>query len=122
MNAENNTKNVAFDECSSAAYSVIKRFGQDFNSTGGALTLEPSEVTDTDAERGTYTRTHDSGWTITGDLHENYYVWVNDFKATHPELGCVEGNFEDEVKATSEEAFAHFYKHHTPLAWDYGDI
>ena len=102
---------------------VIKRFGQDFKSEGGALTLDNSAVTDNDmASSGTHSRTHDSGWTITGELHEDYYVWVNDFTATHPELGRVEGNFEGEVMATSEEAFAHFWKNHEPTAWDYMDI
>lgn len=101
---------------------VIKRFGKDFDSPGGALTLDPTQVTDTDAESGTHTKTHHSGWTITGEIHEDYYVWVNEFTATHPELGTVEGNFEEEVRATSNEAFAHFWKHHQPEAWDYGEI
>ena len=122
MKPENNTENTAGSDCSSATCSVIKKFGQDFASDGGALTLDPSQVTDTNTESGTHTRTHDSGWTITGELHEDYYVWVNDFTATHPELGRVEGDFEDEVKATSEEAFDHFWKHHQPSAWDYQDV
>ena len=102
---------------------IKKRFGVDFHSEGGALTLSTSEVTsDDDAYNGTHTKTHDSGWTITGDIHEDYYRWVNDFKAVHPTLGKVVGNFESEVKATSEEAFKHFWKNHTPNAWDYEDI
>lgn len=84
--------------------------------------MSASEVTDSGAEDGTHTKTHADGWTITGEIHEDYYVWVNDFRATHPELGTVEGNFEHEVKASSEEAFAHFWKHHEPVAWDYHDI
>lgn len=101
---------------------IVKEFGKDFHSNGGALTLRQSEVTDTEAESGTHTRTHESGWTITGKIYEDYYVWVNDFIATHPELGRVEGNFEHEVRATSEKAFRHFWKHHEPEAWDYMDI
>jgi hypothetical protein len=110
------------DRIVSSTCSVIKRFGIDFTSDGGALTLYPEEVTDTGAESGTHTRTHSDGWTITGDIIEDYHVWVKSFKATHPELGTVEGDFEDEVKATSEDAFAHFYENHKPNEWDYEDI
>lgn len=101
---------------------VIKKFGVNFHSEGGALTLDVDQVTDTNAESGTHTKTHPSGWTITGEIHEDYYTWVNEFKATHPKYGTVEGDFESEVKADSEEAFAHFYANHPPGAWDYGDI
>lgn len=78
-------------------------------------------MTDGGHESGTHSRTHDDGWTITGEIHEDYYVWVNDFEATHPTLGRVWGNFEGEVKATSKAAFDHFWKHHEPEAWDYYD-
>lgn len=99
---------------------VIKKFGVDFQSEGGALTLSPECI-----------GMNPSGWTITGEIHEDYYEWViheeyyewvNDFKAAHPTLGTVEGNFEDTVYASSEEAFQDFYKNHTPSAWDYWDI
>jgi len=59
---------------------------------------------------------------IFGEMHEDYYEWVNQFGALHEEYGAVCGNFEHEVYATSEEAFAHFWKHHKPTAWDYQDI
>ena len=101
---------------------VTKKFGEHFHSGGGALTLDPMHVANADTESGTHPKTHESGWTITGQVHEDYYTWVNDFKATHPELGRVEGDFEGEVKASSEEAFRHFWTHHEPTAWDYGDI
>ena len=102
---------------------VIKKFGVDFHSHGGALTLPQSYVVDNeDVESGTHTRTHDSGWTITGMLHEDYFVWVNEFEAKHPVYGEVKGDFEREVVATSQEAFEHFYRHHPPEAWDYQDI
>jgi hypothetical protein len=101
---------------------VIKRFGVDFHSGGGALTLNSEEVSEADVECGTHSRTHASGWTITGDVRNDYYVWVNDFKAEHPTLGRVEGDFEVEVRATSEEAFKHFWENHEPAAWDYHDI
>lgn len=101
---------------------VTKRFGQDFNSSGGALTLSSHEVTDTGAESGTHERTHPDGWTIKGEVKEDYYVWVNSFEAHHPQLGRVWGDFESEVHADSEKAFADFYAKHPPEAWDYYDI
>ena len=104
-----------------ASCSILKRFGTDFDSPGGALTLSSEEVSET-SESGTHTRTHDSGWTITGQIFEDYYVWVNDFKAHHPEYGILHGNFEDDIYCESEEAFAHFWVNHEPLAWDYHDI
>jgi hypothetical protein len=100
----------------------IYKFGEDFNSDGGALTLKPSEVSKNNVESGIHTRTHEDGWTITGEVHEDFYTWVNDFKASHPTLGTVEGNFEDEVVASSQKAFKDFYQKHTPNDWDYGDI
>lgn len=63
-----------------------------------------------------------SGWTITGEICEDYYTWVNDFEATHPTLGWVRGNYEDVVEAKSKKAYAHFIEHHPPDEWDYWDI
>lgn len=90
---------------------VTRTFGKHFTSSGGALTLSPSFI-----------GTNDSGWTIKGEIHEDYYEWVNEFSASHPQYGRVWGNFETVVRATSKRAFDHFYVHHTPEAWDYGDI
>ena len=89
-----------------------------------ARTLNVCEVSDMDPEPmgGEHTRTHESGWTITGEVHEDWFTWVNDFKATHPTLGEVKGNFEYNVYATSEEAYNHFYENHEPMDWDYWDI
>jgi len=102
---------------------TTKKFGADFTSAGGALTLPSSSVVDGTAVYGViYQRTHESGWTIKGEVHSDYYEWVNDFEATHPKFGKVAGNFEGEVIADSEEGFAHFWKHHQPQAWNYGDI
>lgn len=103
---------------------ITKKFGVDFNSPGGALTLRPSDITDlTTYEPYTlYSKTHDDGWTISGEVSEDYYAWVNDFAASHPIWGYVKGNFESEVEAASEEAFADFYEKHPPEAWDYWDI
>lgn len=103
---------------------VIKKFGTDFNSDGGALILTPSEV----SENG-YTKygdiqqkTHPDGWTVKGVVHKNNYAWVNDFEATHPVYGKVWGNFESQVFADTEEGYNHFYINHKPEAWDYHEI
>lgn len=103
---------------------IVKRFGVDFHSEAGALTLNVSEVSDADPEPegGVHTRTHADGWTITGRVHEDYFTWVNEFEATHRTLGRVAGDFEGEVRASSEEAFADFYEKHGPHAWDYAEI
>lgn len=104
---------------------VTKKFGIDFDSEGSALTLNPCEVCDTFPivdYKEVLERTHDDGWTISGIVHEDYWEWVKEFEAYHPKYGRVWGNFEHEVYADSEEGFQHFYKHHEPKDWDYGDI
>jgi len=100
----------------------VKVFGTDFNSVGGALTLSASEVTDGSEDNGKHKRTHSDGWTIEGEIHEDYFTWVNEFKAHHPMYRRVWGNFEDKVYADSEEGFKHFMTNHSPEAWDYDDI
>lgn len=101
---------------------ITKKFGEDFTSEGGALTLPAESVTADGAREGLHTRTHASGWTISGVVREDWYEWVNDFKASHPTFGEVSGNFEETVEADTEEGFAHFWANHTPNAWDYYDI
>lgn len=98
------------------------KYGIDFFSEGGALTLHNSQIADDKSNPGYYVKKHPSGWTIGGCLVEDCFTWVNVFVAHHPTLGYVSGDFEREVWADSEEAFEHFYKHHTPISWDYGDI
>lgn len=65
---------------------------------------------------------NESGWAISGKVKIDWFAWVNDFHAEHPDFGTVFGNFETGVYATSKEAFEHFYANHTPTAWDYGEI
>ncbi len=101
---------------------IVKKFGIDFNSPAGALTLPVSAVSNSNVEGGVHELKHKDGWKIKGAVHEDYYVWVNEFEAEHPTFGKVWGNFEKEVYADSEEGFADFYKNHAPEAWDYGDI
>lgn len=107
---------------------IIKRFNIDFKSEFGALTLDPWEVRGDKVGVGEYgksifKKTHaDDGWTIEGVVSEDYYEWVNYFRASHTELGKVWGDFESTVYASSEEGFKDFYSKHTPTAWDYQDI
>lgn len=77
----------------------------------GARTLSPADL-----------GSHSSGWSISGDVQEDYYEWVNYFEATHPTLGWVRGDFEDLVQAKSKKAFEHFLLNHPPHEWDYWDI
>ena len=105
---------------------IIKEFGKDFHSEGGALTLSILEVSEIDLSEDECgkieERLHSDGWKIKAMTHADYYRWVNAFEATHPTYGKVWGDFEDKVFADTEEGYNHFYKHHTPEAWDYGDI
>lgn len=87
-----------------------------------AITLTAKSVTDQYDVTGVFTRTHESGWTITGEVIEDYYHWVNDFEATHPIYGTVKGNFEEFIEVDCEEGFKHFMEHHEPEIWDYYDI
>jgi hypothetical protein len=89
-----------------------------------AQTLAPREVFGPNhkGETGYNYYTHPDGWTIEGEICEDYYLWVNDFKAHHPIFGFVRGNFESVVEATSEEALEHFLKNHPIEVWDYWDI
>jgi uncharacterized protein YdeI (YjbR/CyaY-like superfamily) len=36
-------------------------------------------------------------WTLELDEHEDWYTWTEGFKATHEELGIVEGDFEGNI-------------------------
>ena len=117
---------------------VTKKFGIDFNSIGGALTLPIESVSDIGhIENAVQSKTHESGWTIKGRLETGYYnyvwlnqfeayhynyVWLNQFEAYHPVFGKVWGDFEDEVFADSEEGFAHFFENHPPNDWSYCEI
>lgn len=64
-----------------------------------------------------------SGWNIFGEVHEDYFKWVNDFVASH-ENGkwWIKGNFENTVEASSKKAYIDFVKNHPYEEWDYYDI
>lgn len=87
-----------------------------------AYTLDPHEVCDRGNVTGLHSRTHSDGWTISGEVHEDYYYWVNDFEAEHPGFGRVWGNFEGTVNADSEDGLMDFIAKHPPQRWDYADI
>jgi hypothetical protein len=99
---------------------IVKRFDVEGSL---AYTLSAEEVFENhDSQCGGASRTHADGWKISGDIHEDYFYWVNDFEATHPVFGRVWGNFESEVSADSEAAYQDFFEKHTPESWDYWDI
>jgi len=76
-----------------------------------ANTLGPDDIGD-----------NKSGWKIEGEIHEDYYEWVNEFKAEHPTYGKVYGDFEEKVYADTKEGYEHFLENHSPSSWDYWDI
>lgn len=93
----------------------------DFNHQ--AITLDPEKVLENHSnETGVFQRLHSDGWTIKGEIREDYYFWVNEFEASHPVYGRVWGNFEETVYADSEEGFVAFTDAHEPYVWDYYDI
>ena len=64
-----------------------------------------------------------NGWVVAGEVHENYYRWVNDFIAI--KIGTnmwVKGNFETIVEASNKEAYDEFVKLFPPVDWDYWSI
>ena len=63
-----------------------------------------------------------SGWIIDGEVHEDWYEWVNYFEAFHPDYGWVKGDYEDCLEAYSQEGLDHFMANHPPEEWDYWDI
>lgn len=67
-------------------------------------------------------RLHEDGWLISGFVTEDWFLWVNNFDATHEVYGRVWGNFENKVFADSEAGYKHFILHHPPQAWCYEDI
>ena len=89
-----------------------------------AITLSHSDVyAGADGEFSGYSeRTHSDGWTIKGLVIEDYYLWVNEFEATHEVFGRVWGNFDSCVYADSEEGYQNFIKTHPYTVWDYWDI
>jgi hypothetical protein len=114
-----NLENIEYDE-----YLDKKAFH-------GACTLDSNEVKDDETNidyTKIYTKTHSSGWTISGRIHDDYFQWVNEFYATHPIYGTISGDFESKIyilpniDVNSENLFNDFWENHTPNIWDYMDI
>lgn len=73
-------------------------FIKEFDSKGQARTLHPSVVHENHMyETGEYSRSHGNGWTVTGEILEDHYYWVNDFTAYHPIYGNIKGNYETQI-------------------------
>jgi len=89
----------------------LQGYDELINIYGGATTVSPC-----------YLDHNDSGWYIEGEVVEDYYEWVNQFAAFHEDFGFVMGDFEQEIYASSVEAFEHFLNNHSPDCWDYMDI
>lgn len=93
--------------------------GKDYPYDGPALTLSPRFVIDTNADNSKEF-INESGWKIKGEIVED--AWVDNFEAIHPVYGILRGDFERCIEAQSKEAFDHFWEHHEPDSWYYGDI
>ena len=90
----------------------FKTYPNPYLATDSANTLRPTDI-----------GLHHNGWTVTGEIHEDWYEWVNYFEASHPKYGQVKGDFENStLQATSEKALREFCKHFKPESWDYQDI
>ena len=102
---------------------VVKKFGKDFSSKKGALTLKASEVCKGKIDVGHFSKKHPDGWKIEGFVYgDGERFWVNEFMATHPDYLRVFGDFEYEIVCDSEEGFNNFMKNHSPEEWDYEEI
>ena len=65
------------------------------------------------------------GWTINGEISEDYFEWCENFIAVHPVYGTVRGFREgNEVTGESDEAIDAFLAVFTPYigTFDYQDI
>lgn len=87
--------------------------------------LKEALMDDPDAyELGPFTKEHggEDGWKISGVVKHDWFVWVNDFVAEHPEYGRVSGDFEEEIHADSDVAVRHLLMYHCPISWSYEEI
>lgn len=82
--------------------------------------------TDPDYERGhLYVKTHDNGWTVSAEIQADYYTWISNLTAEHPEYGTVQMNGADQIFTASsmqaydqfDSAFGKWFQQ-----WDYQDI
>lgn len=105
------TKKFEIDKYNGDCFTLKATYimGEDFDN----LLLELGKI---------YCKTHNNGWTICGEIHDDHLQWIDEFEAHHPILGKVWGSFEEEeVYADSEEGYEHFYKNFPPNKWNYVD-
>lgn len=110
------TMNMARHQLKYGSYSIHESGGLYKVTFDGveAHTLNPSDLSETPDK---------DGWIVIGEVHEDYFEWVNHFMAKHPGKGYVVfGDFENDVFANSKEAYEYFVECHPPHQWDYGDI
>lgn len=73
-------------------------------------------------ENKIHSKTHADGWTISGKIREDWFIWVQEFRAEHPVYGKVFGDFEKTIYSDTQEGYDDFLKNHPPSEWDAGDI
>ncbi len=72
-----------------------------------------------------YSRTHKNGWTISGQIVEDWVSWVPFITAFHKIYGIIYGDFSEEIIVVSDnpdEALFHFLDNNIPLVWTSWDI
>lgn len=65
---------------------------------------------------------HYSGWTIKGEVREDWFKWTQEFYAHHEIFGDLWGDYNGTVYAYSQKAYNHFYENHPPIFFDSRDI
>jgi hypothetical protein len=72
-----------------------------------------------------YSRTHKNGWTISGQIVEDWVSWVPFITAFHKIYGIIYGDFSEEIIVVSDnpdKALFHFLDNNIPLVWTSWDI
>lgn len=72
-----------------------------------------------------YSRTHKNGWTISGQIVEDYVSWVPFITAFHKNYGIIYGDFSEEIIVVSnnpDKTLFNFLDNNMPLVWTSWDI
>jgi hypothetical protein len=100
---------------------MIYTFGKDFGiglCDYDAVALDEYAVCEDGITSGkfdytaTYTRTHTSGWTISGKIQVDHFEWVSVFTAIHPQWGKIVADLDEQIEVESAEAYEHFFANH----------